>query len=221
MSSPAARAASKPVWSADALQPHRHLNASRADSRMTALTLGRLSLVPVILLSFMKVPPVTTAAIVLFVVADIFDGMIARGSRADGPTRRALDSLVDRIGIDAGMVAAYIAGILPAPLLVALLARDAYCALICVRMVYRRNVVIKADWMYRALNLSVALGAIAAPFLSAGLWISLAGVMLLLSVVVAADLTRSVRFVESSPSGVRNVVLAAGALRQRTLRWAK
>jgi hypothetical protein len=111
------------------------------------------------------------------------------------------------------MVAAYFAGILPGVILLALLFRDAYCAIICARMVYRRNVAIKADWMYRALNLCVALGAVAAPFLAERLWVSLAGVLVLLSSVVAVDLTRSVRVVEASSPNVRDTVLGAGALR--------
>lgn len=184
------------------------------DLTLSALTLARVSLVPVIILSFMEIPALTICAVALFVAADVFDGILARNRGADGPSRRALDSTVDRIGIDAGIVGAYIAGILPAPLLVALLARDAYCALICARMMYRRRIAIKADWLYRALNLSVALGAIAAPFVPQSLWVSLAGLMLLLSVAVAVDLTRSVRRVEASSRDLRDTVLSASALRR-------
>lgn len=218
MSVSAAPAASGFEWRSDL--PHsrgRGESRSRASLTLAILTLARLSLVPVILLSFMRVPALTAAAIALFVFTDVFDGVLARNQGADGPRRRALDSMVDRIGIDAGIVGAYLAGILPPSLLVALLARDLYCAFICARMVYRRNVAIKADWMYRALNLSVALGAIAAPFLSPSLWVSLTGAMLLVAVAVAADLTRSVRLVEGAPPGLRDAVLSAGALRRRRI----
>jgi phosphatidylglycerophosphate synthase len=218
MSVPAAHAASEYVWRA---QPRQTLRTSTVDLRLAALTIGRLSLIPVILFSFMKSPVVTMSAIVLFVVADIFDGVLARDRDADGPSRRGLDSFVDRVGIDACMVGAYFAGTLPGLLLLALLARDAYCAVICARMMYRRSVAIKADWLYRALNLCVATGAIAAPFLSNSLWTTLAGVFLLLSIVVAIDLTRSVRLVEGSTPNVRNTVLAAGALRRGSLRSAE
>jgi phosphatidylglycerophosphate synthase len=195
----------------EALQSRR---ASSLDLTLAALTLARLSLVPVIIFSFMRVPALTTGAINLVVAAAVFDGVFARNRDADGPSRRALDSTVDRIGIDAGIVGAYLAGILPAFLLVALLARDAYCALICARMMYRRRVAIKADWVYRALNSSVALGAIGAPFLPQPLWVSLAGLMLLLSVAVAVDLTRSVRLVEGSSRDLRDTVLSATTLRR-------
>lgn len=212
MSVPVTPTTSDPAWPGDALHLHR-IPLSRTDLALAALTLARLSLVPIIISSFMKAPVVTTGAIVLFVVADIFDGVLARDHDADGPRRRALDSVVDRIGINAGMIGAYFAGVLPGLLLVALLARDAYCAAICARMVYRRNVAIKADWVYRALNLCVAMGAIAAPFVSGQLWVVLAGALLLLSIVVAIDLTRIVQRVESFPLSVSNAVLPAGSLR--------
>ncbi len=214
MSVPAIPAASRLGWSADGVQSNRVLPFAGADLRLAALTLARLSLVPVIVLSYMKSPVVTASAIVLFVVADVFDGVLARDRGADGPSRRALDSTVDRIAIDAGIVCAFLAGILPGFLLVALLARDAYCAAICARMMHRRKVAIKADWMYRGLNLCVAVGAIAAPFLPGTLWVSLAAVLLLLSLVVALDLTRSVRLVEGASQRVRDTVLPAGALRR-------
>lgn len=197
-------------------RPLRH-SRSKLNIGLAALTLARLSLVPVIALSFMKVPAVTIGAIVLFVVADVFDGVLARNRQADGPSRRALDSTVDRIGIDAGILGAYLAGILPAPLLIALLARDLYCGAICARMVRKRGVAIKADWLYRGLNLCVAVGAIAAPFVPATLWAWGAGVLLLFSLVVAIDLTRSVRTVENAPPSLRDAVLPAGAVRRGDL----
>lgn len=209
MSVSAAPAVSRFGWGEGVAQVPR-----KADLVLAALTLSRLALIPVIALSFMKLPALTIGAVVLFVIADVADGMLARNLRADGPYRRALDSTVDRIGIDAGIVGAYLAGILPGYLLIALLARDAYCALLCARMVHRRGIAIKADWLYRLLNACVAIGAIAAPFLSQRLWVALAGVLLLFSIAVAADLTRLVRRVEASPSAVRNAVLPAGALRR-------
>ena len=196
-------------------------SSRRSESRLNvvpaALTLARLCLVPVIVLSFMSVPALTIGAIALFVAADIFDGVLARKRQADGARRRALDSVVDRIGIDAGILGAYLAGVLPAFLLIALLARDAYCGVICARMVRRRGVAIKADWLYRGLNLCVAVGAMAAPFVPAALWTSGAGLLLLFAIAVAVDLTRSVRAVESAPPSLRDAVIPAGAVRRGDL----
>jgi phosphatidylglycerophosphate synthase len=199
--------------------PSQYLKHSRSqlNTGLAVLTLARLSLVPVIVLSFMKVPAVTVGAIVLFVIADVLDGVLARSRQADGPARRALDSTIDRIGIDAGILGAFVAGLLPAPLLIALLARDAYCAVICARMVKRRGVAIKADWLYRGLNLCVAAGALAAPFVPTTFWVWSAGVLLIISVIVAIDLTRLVRKVESAPPGLSDMVLPAGAVRSGDL----
>ncbi len=215
MSSSTASAVPGLNWHPSDLQggarPVRH---SKLDFALVAVTLARLSLVPIILLSFMRFPAITIWAIVLFVVFDIFDGVFARARNADGPQRRALDSAVDRIGIDAGIVGAYIAGILPAFLLAALLIRDAYCAAICARMMYRRRVAIKADWVYRTLNLTVAAGAISAPFISQRIWVPMAGFMFIFAIVVAVDLTRLVSFVERSPRDLRTTVVSATALRR-------
>lgn len=197
----------------DGRLPLPRLSFSSDSTQVVLFTLARLSLVPLILISFLKLPALTAAGIVLFVALDIFDGVFARDKNADGPGRRALDSAVDRIGIDAGIFGAYLGGLLPLPLLAALLLRDAYCALICARMMYRRNVAIKADWVYRALNLCVALGAISASFISASLWVALAGGLLLLSIAVAVDLTRCVRAVEALSPKVRDAVIPAGNLR--------
>ncbi len=186
----------------------------KIDVALALFTVARLALVPAIVLSFMKVPLVTCVAIVGFVAADIYDGILARRDGNDGPRRRALDSVVDRIGIDAGIVGAYVAGLLPLPLLVAFIARDLYCGAICARMLRRRGVAIKADWVYRSLNACVAIGAMAAPFISSTLWVGLAGGLLLAAVIVAVDLTRLVRSVESTPPSVRDFVIPAGELRR-------
>ena len=185
----------------------------KVEVALAALTLARLLLVPVIVLSFMKSPLLTCAAITGFVLADIYDGVLARRNGSDGPRRRALDSMVDRIGIDAGMVGAYLAGVLPLPLLIALIARDLYCAAICARMMHRWGAAIKADWVYRSLNAAVALGAMVAPFISPTLWVALTCGLLVAAMIVAVDLTRLVRSVESASPRIRGRVLPAGEIR--------
>ncbi|HEX2086949.1 MAG TPA: CDP-alcohol phosphatidyltransferase family protein, partial [Solirubrobacteraceae bacterium] len=61
---------------------------------LLALTLGRLLLVPVIIVSFDVVPLVTTAALAIFIAADLYDGVLARQLDADDTARRTLDTLV-------------------------------------------------------------------------------------------------------------------------------
>ena len=208
-------AAPQLAWPVARAQTTQDRLSSRADVLLAAFTLGRLCLIPVIVLSFMTEPVVSSAAIVLFVLADVYDGVIARRYHADGPERRALDSIVDRIGIDVCLVGAYFAGALPAVLVGALLARDAYCAVLCAGMFRERNVAIKADWLYRALNLSVAACALAAPFVSATERVAVGGVLFVAAVLVALDLTRAVRLVRRSPSQVRDTVIPAARLRRR------
>lgn len=180
---------------------------------LTAFTIARLALVPVIIMSFLTAPAVTTTALVLFVVADVYDGVLARRSNRDGVRRRAIDSTVDRVAIDACLVAAYFAGALPLLLLVAFLARDVYCAGVCARMVTTRHVAIRADWLYRGLNLSIAGWAIAAPFIPIAR-IELSAVLLGVSIVVAADLTRSVRIILATPYDIGGSVIGAAVARR-------
>jgi phosphatidylglycerophosphate synthase len=192
---------------------------SRADAALVAFTLARLVLVPIMIMSFFVAPALMTAALGLFIFMDVYDGVLARRYDADGPTRRAVDSIVDRIGIDGVLIAAYFAGALPAVFLGAFLARDAYCAIACAVMVSKRKVAIKADWVYRALNLSVAAWAVSAPFVSGSARNAFAAVVLAASALVVVDLTRSVRKVISAPAQIVDTVVRAGSLRRSAVDW--
>jgi phosphatidylglycerophosphate synthase len=141
---------------------------------------------------------------VLFIVADVYDGVLARRRDADGPARRALDSIVDRLAIDACLIGACASGMLPLPLLCGFLARDVYLALLCRRMVRERRVAIKADWLYRSLNLAVAAWGMTAPFVFAEGRVALGAALLAFSLLVARDLNRAVRLVLSAPPRLRN-----------------
>jgi phosphatidylglycerophosphate synthase len=190
------------------------LAMSRVDRVLVGFTVGRLALVPLFTLTFLSSPAATAVALVAFIAADIYDGVLARRHDADGPFRRAVDSGVDRIGIDLFFVSAFVTGAIPVTFLILLLARDAYCASLCGWMMLRRGVAIKADGLYRVLNLSIAAWALAAPWLtntqrSAGI-----GAILVFSLVVAADLTRGVRRVLAAEGSVRGVVIPAGDLRR-------
>jgi phosphatidylglycerophosphate synthase len=186
------------------------------EATLTTLTVGRLIFVPIIIASFTVSAPLTTVALLLFIAADVYDGVVARRHDADGPARRALDSIVDRLAIDACLVGAWVSGALPLPILCALLARDLYLALLCRRMMAERQVAIKADWLYRSLNLSVAGWAIVSPFVSAGARVGLALALLAFSLLVARDLSRGVRTVLNAPPRLRNTVVDAGWLRGNT-----
>jgi phosphatidylglycerophosphate synthase len=181
---------------------------------LALLTVGRLAFVPLIVVTFPDTAWLTAILLVCFIAADVLDGVVARRRLADGPGRRALDSIVDRVAIDTGLIAASWAGVLPLPILLALLARDCYLGIVCRRMLVARRVAIKADWLYRLLNLSIAGWAVLVPFISPTLRTGLALGVLFFSLVVAADLRRSVRAVMSAPSEVRDTVLDAAWLRR-------
>jgi phosphatidylglycerophosphate synthase len=186
------------------------------DPLMVVLTIGRLVLIPFVILWLTSEPIACAAVLAVFICADIYDGVIGRQRGTDGPSRRALDSVVDRIAIDAVYIALTWRGFLPPELLVLMLARDVYCALQCARMRVRL-VAIRADWMYKTLNLSLAGWVVAAPLVTADVRVGLAVLVLVYSVVVAADLTRAVRKVLDLPPNVCGVVISAGRLRTRTV----
>lgn len=192
-------------------RPWQH---GRIEGRLAVLTLARLAIVPVFVAAFLaERPPITAASLALFIVADVFDGVEARRRGGEGPYRRALDSGVDRIGIDAFLIAAGVGGAMPLVLVILLLVRDAYCAAICAAMMRRRTVAIKADWMYRSLNLSLAGWAVTAPFVSQAARTAAAAAFLVASLAVAYDLTRGVRRVLAAPAEVHDRVIPAGQLR--------
>lgn len=186
---------------------------SGVPASLLTLTLGRLLFVPLIILSFDRVPLVTAVALGVFVLIDLYDGVLARRQHADDPPRRVLDTVVDRLSIWPVYLAVTLMGFLPPVLLLLFLARDLYCAFWCYRMLAEREVVIRADWMYRSLNLMLAGWVIAAPLVETsilnGLFVGILG----FSVAVALDLKRSAVVVLQMPDHVRAAVLPAGTLR--------
>lgn len=190
------------------IQKFRHLPA-----RLLALTLGRLLLLPVIILSFDTVPAMTAAALTVFIAADLYDGIAARQLDADDVARRVLDTLVDRLSIWPVYIAVTFAGFLPVALLALFAARDSYCGYLCFRLVNARDVAIRADWMYRSLNLMLAGWIVLAPFASSDTRASLFVAILAYSALVAVNLRRSVRVVFRMPATVRSTVISATALR--------
>jgi phosphatidylglycerophosphate synthase len=182
---------------------------------LLAITLGRLFFVPIIIVSFDAVPAVTTAALAIFIAADLYDGVLARRLEADDTARRTLDTIVDRLSIWPVYIAITAWGYLAVPLLAVFAVRELFAAYWCQRVLRERDVVLRADWMYRTLNLMLAGWVILAPFESAAQRNALFGVVLLFSAVVAFDVMRSLRSVLTMPPGIRSVVIPAGELRAR------
>jgi phosphatidylglycerophosphate synthase len=163
-----------------------------------ALTAARLAVVPAVLVGLGQKSALAAVAIFTFVALDIIDGVIARAWTTDGAARRAADSAVDRIAIDASLVVAGAVGLIPWMIIAAFLARDCYCTLVCLRM-YRASggSVIKADWTHRSLNLSMAFGGVVAPWMPTEIRTPAALLVLAYAVVVAIDLTRMSAYVRA------------------------
>jgi phosphatidylglycerophosphate synthase len=182
------------------------------DPVMAVVTVGRLALIPLVLLWLSTAPLLSGLALLIFIVADIYDGVIGRRRGTDGASRRALDSIVDRLAIDTVLVAMAVRGYLPAEMLALILARDAYCAHQCSRL-SARWVAVRADWMYKTLNLSLAAWVLVAGQLTADARVAFIGVIFAYSLIVAVDLTRAVQGVLALPENIRRTVISAGILR--------
>lgn len=180
---------------------------------LVALTVGRLAFVPAIIVAIPVSAILTGGLLALFVAMDLYDGVLARGLDADDPARRVLDSIVDRLSIWAVYAAIVAMGLLPLELFGLLLARDLYCGWLCHQVVRRQGVAIRADWMYRTLNLMLAGWVILAPLVESTLRVGLFLAAFALSVAVAVDLKRSVEFVLRRGGAIEGSVISASVLR--------
>jgi phosphatidylglycerophosphate synthase len=194
---------------------HSESASDRARAGLAAFTIVRLGLIPPVIVTFMVHPMATAAFLGVFMVADLYDGVLARRFDADGPGRRALDSVVDRVAIDSCLIAAWAAGAMPGWVLLGLLARDLYCGGLCMWMLVRRRAAIKVDLLYRGLSFLIAVWALAAPFVTQTARTASAIALLGLATVVAADLTRLVRRAVRSTGDVAGQAIPAGALRSQ------
>jgi phosphatidylglycerophosphate synthase len=149
-------------------------------------------MVPLLAISLVWRPIVVAPLLAAFIVADIWDGVVARKYGSDGPRRRAVDSLVDRIAIHSVLMTCVALGLLPVMLYAILVVRDLYCGRICFRMFRDLGTVVKADGRYRGLNLLIAAWVISAPRLGHDVRAATFGVVLVVAVGVAWDLRRCV-----------------------------
>lgn len=186
---------------------------ARIPRLILALTLGRILFVPIIILSFGRYPMITAGALVAFVAVDLYDGVLARSIGADDVPRRALDTVVDRSSVYSVYGWLTATGHLPVALLFALLAREAYCARWAHKLLIHRAIVVKADWLYRTLNLMFVGWVVARPFVAGDVASALFAGVLVYSLPVARDLSRSARLILAMPRYVRSMVIPAGALR--------
>lgn len=186
----------------------------RAGQSLASLTLGRLVLIPpVIVFIDLRAHLAAILSLCAFLVVDYCDGVLARRRGADGPTRRALDSASDRVAIWAVFIAMTALSYAALPLVLVLGLRDVYCAYSCHRVMRNRFVAIGADWPYRCLNALLAAWVMAAPALSSTARTGALGVLFLLSLLVALDLRTAIKRVEAMPAAVASTVIPAGDVR--------
>jgi phosphatidylglycerophosphate synthase len=178
-------------------------------------TLGRLLLIPIVIAGFILSPALCVLTLIVFVGADIYDGVLARALNADDPARRALDSIVDRVSVWTVLVILSVLGYLNPILLALLMVRDLYCAWWCYQMVSRQRVAIKADWLHRGLNLAVAAWVISATLTNDAQRSVTFALVIVLSIIVAIDLRRCVAKVLDDPRTFWNTVVPARTLRVR------
>jgi phosphatidylglycerophosphate synthase len=194
----------------------------RSHRSLAGLTVGRLVLIPAVILFISEGARLATfLTLTAFLLVDYFDGVIARRRGADGPTRRALDSASDRIAIWAVLITMVALSYAALPIILLLAMRDVYCVYLCAQPMRERFVAIGADWPYRGLNACLALWVIIAPEISHPARTAALGGIALFSLFVAYDLRIVTMRVRALPGSVVARVISAGELRtwqQRLIR---
>jgi phosphatidylglycerophosphate synthase len=186
---------------------------ARLSRALSLITAGRLCLIPVVITTFMTHPLVTTLALLVFMGADLGDGLLARHLSADDRLRRATDSTVDRIGIDACLLAASANGTLPWTLFACFVARDVWCAVLCGRVLAVHGVVVKGDLRYRVLTASFGAWGLMAPFVASPARTMFAVAILTVATVLVVDYTRAVNAVLTGRYACRNQTVPVTAIR--------
>ncbi|HEX4033601.1 MAG TPA: CDP-alcohol phosphatidyltransferase family protein [Solirubrobacteraceae bacterium] len=184
---------------------------------LSLVTVGRLTLVPLIATTFLVNTLVCDAALAVFMVFDLADGLIARRLAADTSLRRATDSVVDRLAIGICLVAGYTAGAVPVAVLAALIFRDLYCGCLGGILLRERGVVLRGDLVYRALTGAFGVWAFLVPAVSSVLAHDMIGAILVASLLVAADYHRCARRILSAPLELRDRLVSVSEVRAGSL----
>ena len=144
-----ARAASGPIGQ----QPGTPENPLHTIATVPNLiTLCRLILTAVFLVMY-PVPELRTLAIVIFIVAastDWLDGQVARRTHQVSVFGKRFDPVMDRVLIFSGLLALFIAGLVPVWVAVFLVARDVYLGLGGLYLMKRRDITIDVAYVGKA-----------------------------------------------------------------------
>lgn len=198
------------------LVSHRIASDLRGNRRLTALTVARLGFIPFVI-TFLIAHRQGLAIVCLwaFLLADQFDGAIARRQNADGPARRTLDSLSDHLAIWSVYAVMAALSYASLPIVAVLGLRDVYCALSCRTIMRERYVAIGADLPYRARSALLAGWVMAAPYISAPVRTSALAAIAGFGLIVALDLRQATSRIRAMPMSITATVISARALRTR------
>ena len=122
-----------------------------------AITLGRLALLPALGLTIVYRPSIAWIWVATVILADVFDGVLARRLGADTITRRALDATVDRFTIHASFAVAVAVHPIFLPVYLPLLVRDAFALGASGYLMQQRPVLLLGGHLHKASSLSCAL----------------------------------------------------------------
>jgi cardiolipin synthase len=138
------------------------------------ISLVRLAAIPVFWWLVLGADEIAWATILYVVVAwtDWIDGYLARRLNQVTKLGKALDPVADRLLIVSAVIVGLVAGIVPAVVGIALMAREAYMAVVTLILVARRRGTLQVRWLGKAATLLVysAIGwfyMAAIPFLDA------------------------------------------------------
>lgn len=179
------------------------------------MTVGRLALaVAAVHATVGGRPWVAVALIAVFVVIDIYDGVLARSFGIETGLRRGLDGVIDKVSIH--LVALFVCTTLPGGIWIwaCLLARDIAQALIGGLVLGRLRVVAAGAKWHRAFTLLVAIWGTAA-IVSGDTVRLLAYLMLAIGLLSLVDYARQCRLLLRSGQLPRRFALEADSLSRR------
>ncbi|HET7590947.1 MAG TPA: CDP-alcohol phosphatidyltransferase family protein [Solirubrobacterales bacterium] len=123
---------------------------------LTSLTMSRLLLLPPLVWGVFESPAIAVFSLLVIVVMDIGDGVIARAACADTAIRRVADAAVDKIAIHTASIAVVIQDPVLLPLYLPLAFRDGALVVANLWCIERRKTFISGRGRHRAASLAYA-----------------------------------------------------------------
>ena len=128
-----------------------------------------------------------TGALVAFVAADIADGVIARKLEADGPKRRTLDVIIDRVSVVVASTSMWKVNRFARPFLSVLAAKESAVSLVNTAHYKQTGEVVNGTGVHKLSSLSVAAFAVAASTHNKAATITTGTIATVINIGLAAD----------------------------------